>query len=140
VGRIYGRLSPGFVACRLGLVVFALSFATLSAQQNLQLAAEVLKAYELIDSATADLLDAEKVVADVASGKKPAVPLNHRDTMEERFQTGARMLKAALPALLNDQHVLYVFASYGDVGTVQDGNPNSSVISPIGAVVFTVEK
>jgi hypothetical protein len=36
--------------------------------------------------------------------------------------------------------VLYVFASDGDVGTVQDGNPNSSVISPIGSVVFTVEK
>jgi hypothetical protein len=45
-----------------------------------------------------------------------------------------------VPALLNGQHVLYVFASDGDVGTVQDGNPNSSVISPIGSVVFTVEK
>ncbi len=42
--------------------------------------------------------------------------------------------------LLNGQHVLYVYASDGDVSTVQDGNPNSAVISPIGSVVFTVEK
>ena len=48
--------------------------------------------------------------------------------------------KVKIPALSTGRHVLYVFATDGDVATVQDGNPNSPVISPIGAVVFTVEK
>jgi YVTN family beta-propeller protein len=40
------------------------------------------------------------------------------------------------------QHILYCYASIGDVATVQSGNTgtNSAVISPIGFVVFTVEK
>jgi len=43
-------------------------------------------------------------------------------------------------ALATGRHVLYVFASLGDVATVQDGNPNSPVISPIASIVFTIEK
>ncbi len=50
--------------------------------------------------------------------------------------------KVKLPALSTGQHILYVYASTGDVSTVQDSNtgPNSAAISPIGFVVFTVEK
>jgi YVTN family beta-propeller protein len=48
--------------------------------------------------------------------------------------------QATLAALSTGQHILYVFASDGDVATIQDGNPNSPVISPVGSVVFTVEK
>jgi len=44
------------------------------------------------------------------------------------------------------RHIMYMFAADGDVATVQAGLPsgnsigNSPVISPIGSVVFTVEK
>lgn len=47
-----------------------------------------------------------------------------------------------LPVLATGQHILYAYASTGDVSTVQDSNTgaNSPVISPMGFVVFTVEK
>ncbi|MGA9474864.1 MAG: hypothetical protein WBV36_20515 [Terriglobales bacterium] len=48
--------------------------------------------------------------------------------------------KIKVPAMTTGLHVLYVFASDGDVATIQNGNPNSAAISPIGSVVFTVEK
>ena len=51
--------------------------------------------------------------------------------------------KINLPvALTTGQHILYSYTSTGDVATVQSGNTgaNSAVISPIGFVVFTVEK
>lgn len=45
-------------------------------------------------------------------------------------------------ALTTGQHILYCYASTGDVATVQDGvsGTNTPTISPIGFVVFTVEK
>ncbi len=57
-------------------------------------------------------------------------------------KTGQTVSHATVkPATLaTGRHVLYVFASVGDVATVQDGNPNSPVISPIASIVFTVEK
>jgi len=54
--------------------------------------------------------------------------------------------KIKLPTLTTGRHILYAYASVGDVATVQAGLPtgnsagNSPVISPIGSVVFTVEK
>jgi YVTN family beta-propeller protein len=48
--------------------------------------------------------------------------------------------KFKVPVMTTGLHVLYVFASDADVGTIQDGNPNSAAISPIGSVTFTVEK
>lgn len=45
-----------------------------------------------------------------------------------------------LPVLTTGQHLLYVYASTGDVATVQSTGANSPVISPVGVVVFTVEK
>lgn len=49
-------------------------------------------------------------------------------------------------ALTTGRHILYVYADIGDVATIQAGLPtgnsvaNSPVISPVAAVVFTVEK
>jgi DNA-binding beta-propeller fold protein YncE len=49
-------------------------------------------------------------------------------------------------ALTTGRHILYVYADVGDVATIQAGLPagnsvaNSPVISPVAAVVFTVEK
>jgi hypothetical protein len=49
-------------------------------------------------------------------------------------------------ALTTGRHILYVYANVGDVTTIQAGLPNgnsianSPVISPIAAIVFTVEK
>ena len=50
--------------------------------------------------------------------------------------------KVKLPALSTGRHILYAYASVGDVATIQDGSSggNSPIISPIGAAVFTVEK
>src|SRR5579872_7250493 len=54
--------------------------------------------------------------------------------------------KVTVPALTTGRHILYVYASVGDVATVQAGVPtgnsvgNSPAISPISSVVFTVEK
>lgn len=51
--------------------------------------------------------------------------------------------KVKLPAALSTgRHILYSYASVGDVATVQSSlfSENSPVISPIGALVFTVEK
>lgn len=49
--------------------------------------------------------------------------------------------KVRLAALGTGRHILYAYAADGDVATIQGGNsPNSPVISPIGAVVFTIEK
>jgi len=44
--------------------------------------------------------------------------------------------------LTTGRHIIYAYAADGDVGTVQDGQTgiNSPVISPLGFVVFTVEK
>ena len=49
---------------------------------------------------------------------------------------------AKLPVLTTGQHILYAFAAGGDNGTVQDANTgsNSPAMSPVAAVVFTVEK
>ncbi len=48
--------------------------------------------------------------------------------------------KIKVPTMTTGLHVLYVYGSDGDVATIQNGNPNSAAISPIGSVVFTVEK
>jgi YVTN family beta-propeller protein len=57
---------------------------------------------------------------------------------------GAVISQAAvkLPVLSTGQHILYAYASTGDVATVQDSTTgaNSPAISPVGFVVFTVEK
>lgn len=44
--------------------------------------------------------------------------------------------------LATGRHIIYAYAADGDVGTVQDSQvgSNSSVVSPLGFVVFTVEK
>ncbi len=55
--------------------------------------------------------------------------------------TGTAKIK--VPAKLSTgRHILYAYASIGDVATVQssENSQNSPVISPIGSVVFTVEK
>lgn len=55
----------------------------------------------------------------------------------------AGQAKIQVPAKLSTgRHVLYAYASIGDVATVQSsqGSQNSPVISPIGSVTFTVEK
>jgi hypothetical protein len=45
-------------------------------------------------------------------------------------------------ALKTGQHILYIYASGDDAGTIQNGTtgPNSAVLSPLGTIVFTVEK
>jgi YVTN family beta-propeller protein len=47
-----------------------------------------------------------------------------------------------LPALSTGRHILYVYATDGDVATIQESanGANSPVISSIASVVFTVEK
>jgi YVTN family beta-propeller protein len=55
--------------------------------------------------------------------------------------TGSAKIK--VPAKLSTgRHILYAYASIGDVATVQssENSQNSPVISPIGSVTFTVEK
>jgi YVTN family beta-propeller protein len=70
-------------------------------------------------------------------GTWTAVPLTAK--------SGSATAKATIKlpaALTTGQHILYSYASTGDVATVQSGDTgaNSAVISPIGFVVFTVEK
>jgi len=50
--------------------------------------------------------------------------------------------KVKLPKLATGQHILYAYASVGDIATVQSqaSGGNSPVISPIGSFVFTVEQ
>jgi YVTN family beta-propeller protein len=50
--------------------------------------------------------------------------------------------KVKLPKLATGRHILYAYASSGDIATVQASNSgvNTPVISPMGSVVFTVEK
>lgn len=48
--------------------------------------------------------------------------------------------KVKLSTLTNGRHILYVYATDGDVATVQSNTVNSPVISPIGSVTFTVEQ
>lgn len=50
--------------------------------------------------------------------------------------------KVKLAKLATGQHILYAYASVGDVATVQSqaSGENSPVISPIGSFVFTVEQ
>ena len=50
--------------------------------------------------------------------------------------------KVKLPKLSTGRHILYAYAGIGDIATVQASSSggNSPVISPIGSVVFTVEK
>lgn len=66
-----------------------------------------------------------------------------------KLQTGTQTSKAniKLPvAVTKGLHILYVYASDADVATIQAGLPsgnsvaNSPVISPVGAIVFTVEQ
>jgi YVTN family beta-propeller protein len=67
-------------------------------------------------------------------------------TLTPKQGTLTSTAKAKLSTLSTGRHILYVYASIGDVATVQAGLPtgnsvgNSPVISPIGSVVFTVEK
>ncbi|MGB7586051.1 MAG: YncE family protein [Terriglobales bacterium] len=51
-------------------------------------------------------------------------------------------VKAKLPKLATGRHILYAYSSSGDIATVQASNTgvNTPVISPMGSVVFTVEK
>jgi hypothetical protein len=62
-----------------------------------------------------------------------------------RWQTSTATIK--LPAAITTGlHTLYVYASDADVSTIQAGLPtgnsvaNSPVISPVGAIAFTVEQ
>jgi hypothetical protein len=57
-------------------------------------------------------------------------------------KAGSVTSNATLPVLTTGLHVLYAYATLGDVATVQDGaqGENSPVIGPVGSVVFTVEK
>jgi len=73
---------------------------------------------------------------DGEQGNWTPVPL----TLKSGTTTG--YAKVTMPRLANGRHILYAYASVGDVATVQDGisGGNSPVIGPIGAVVFTVEK
>jgi DNA-binding beta-propeller fold protein YncE len=50
--------------------------------------------------------------------------------------------KVKLPKLSTGRHILYAYAGIGDIATVQASasGGNSPVISPMGSVVFTVEK
>ncbi len=45
-------------------------------------------------------------------------------------------------ALTTGQHILYFYAVGDDAATIQNGTtgPNSAVLSPVGSIVFTVEK
>jgi hypothetical protein len=67
-------------------------------------------------------------------------------TLIPKQGTQTSTAKIKLPTLSTGRHILYAYASVGDVATVQAGLPtgnsvgNSPVISPIGSVVFTVEK
>lgn len=60
-------------------------------------------------------------------------------------KTGTHSAQAAVKlatALTTGQHILYVYASGDDAATIQNSatGPNSAVLSPIGTIVFTVEK
>lgn len=66
-----------------------------------------------------------------------------------KLQTGTLTSAATIKlptAVTTGMHILYLYAGVGDVATIQAGLPsgnsvaNSPVISPVGAVVFTVEK
>jgi YVTN family beta-propeller protein len=50
--------------------------------------------------------------------------------------------KVKLPTLATGRHILYAYSSSGDIATVQANTTgvNTPVISPLGSVVFTVEK
>jgi hypothetical protein len=50
--------------------------------------------------------------------------------------------KVKLPKLATGRHILYAYSSSGDIATVQASTTgvNTPVISPMGSVVFTVEK
>ncbi len=51
--------------------------------------------------------------------------------------------KVKLPTLATGRHILYAYSSSGDIATVQANTisgGNTPVISPMGSVVFTVEK
>lgn len=87
----------GHSACLLSSVLVMLSFVlhARSIPDVTKLGAEALKAYDLLDGATSDLLNVQKVVADIESGKKPTIPSNHWDTLSERYQSAARILKNA---------------------------------------------
>jgi YVTN family beta-propeller protein len=57
--------------------------------------------------------------------------------------TTSSLIQVKIPiALKTGQHILYVYAATGDVATVQNGStgPNSAVLSPLGTLVFTIEK
>lgn len=50
--------------------------------------------------------------------------------------------KVKLPKLATGRHILYAYSSSGDIATVQTSTTgvNTPVVSPMGSVVFTVEK
>jgi len=50
--------------------------------------------------------------------------------------------KVKLPTLSTGRHILYAYSSSGDIATVQASTTgvNTPVVSPMGSVVFTVEK
>ena len=57
--------------------------------------------------------------------------------------TTSSQIQVKIPiALKTGQHILYVYAATGDVATIQNGStgPNSAVLSPLGTLVFTIEK
>jgi hypothetical protein len=61
----------------------------------MKLGGAVLKALDLFDGATTDLLNVQKVVADIESGKTPSIPANNWNTLAERYQAAAKALKNA---------------------------------------------
>lgn len=67
-------------------------------------------------------------------------------TLTPKQGTQTSTAKIKLPTLSTGRHILYVYASVGDVATIQAGLPagnsvgNSPVISPVSSVVFTVER
>lgn len=66
-----------------------------------------------------------------------------------KLQSGTKTASGTIKvsaALTTGRHILYMYADVGDVATIQAGLPtgnsvaNSPVVSPVAAVVFTVEK
>ena len=57
--------------------------------------------------------------------------------------TNSALLQVKIPvALKTGQHIIYCYAASGDAATIQNSStgPNSPILSPMGSLVFTVEK
>lgn len=94
--------------------------------------------------------------ASTATSLVPAKALYQVDGWQGTWKTATLKLQSGTltssgtikisSALTTGRHILYVYADVGDVATIQAGLPagnsvaNSPVISPVAAVVFTVEK